>query len=90
MANSASGSATMLAAAVATALAGLSSTGIAPAKAAATEKCYGVALRGQNDCASGVHECAGQSTVDYDPASFKLVPKGTCKAMKAALRKKHS
>lgn len=89
MSNSASSSA-MLAAAVATALAGLSAGTIGPASAAALEKCYGVALRGQNDCASGIHECAGQATVDYDPASFKLVPRGTCKAIKAALRKKRS
>jgi uncharacterized membrane protein len=46
------------------------------------EPCYGVALKGQNDCAEGAHSCAGMSTVDYDPASFKLVPKGTCTTMK--------
>ena len=45
------------------------------------EECYGVALAGQNDCAAGAHSCAGTSTVNYDPASFSLVPKGTCTAM---------
>ena len=45
------------------------------------EKCYGVSLKGQNDCAAGAHSCAGNSTVDYDPSSFKLVPKGTCTTM---------
>ncbi len=45
------------------------------------EPCYGVALAGQNDCAAGAHSCAGTSTVDYDPASFKLVAKGTCTSM---------
>ena len=45
------------------------------------EECYGVALAGQNDCAAGAHSCAGTSTVDYDPASFSLVPKGTCTTM---------
>jgi uncharacterized membrane protein len=45
------------------------------------EMCYGVALKGQNDCGAGSHSCAGMSTVDYDPASFKLVAKGTCTAM---------
>ncbi len=45
------------------------------------EECYGVALAGQNDCAAGAHSCAGTSTVDYDPASFQLVPKGTCTTM---------
>lgn len=45
------------------------------------EMCYGVALKGQNDCAAGAHSCAGTATVDYDPASFKLVPVGTCTTM---------
>lgn len=52
-----------------------------PAAAADTEKCFGVAMKGQNDCAAGKHDCAGHSTKDYDPASFKLVPKGTCTSM---------
>ncbi len=54
----------------------------APAAAAEQEKCFGVAMKGQNDCAAGSHACKGHSTVDYDPASFKLVPKGTCTTMK--------
>jgi uncharacterized membrane protein len=45
------------------------------------ETCYGVALKGQNDCAAGAHSCAGTATIDYDPASFKLVAKGTCTTM---------
>ena len=45
------------------------------------EKCFGISLKGQNDCAAGAHSCAGSSTIDYDPASFKLVPKGTCTTM---------
>jgi len=45
------------------------------------DKCYGVAKAGQNDCASGKHACAGQSTVDKDPASWKYVDKGTCEKM---------
>ena len=45
------------------------------------EMCFGVALKGQNDCAGGGHSCAGHSTADYDPASFKLVDKGTCTTM---------
>lgn len=45
------------------------------------EMCYGVAMKGQNDCAAASHSCAGHSTVDYDPASFKLVAKGTCTTM---------
>ena len=54
----------------------------APASAQEVEKCYGVAMKGQNDCAAGSHDCKGHSKVDYDPASFKLVPKGTCTTMK--------
>jgi uncharacterized membrane protein len=42
------------------------------------DKCYGVAKAGQNDCAAGKHACAGQSTVDKDPVSWKYVEKGTC------------
>lgn len=46
-------------------------------------KCYGVALAGQNDCYAGPGTtCAGTSTVNYQGNAFKLVPKGTCTAMK--------
>ena len=55
---------------------------LASALGAEQEKCYGVAMKGQNDCAAGKHNCAGHSMTDYDPASFKLVPKGTCVSMK--------
>jgi uncharacterized membrane protein len=47
------------------------------------EKCYGVALKGKNDCAAGPGTtCAGTSKVDYQGNSWKLVPKGTCTTMK--------
>ena len=52
-----------------------------PASAAEMEKCYGVSLKGQNDCAAGAHSCAGTATIDYDGQSFKLVPAGTCMTM---------
>lgn len=46
------------------------------------EKCFGVALKGQNDCYAGVGTtCAGTSTVDYQGNAFKLEPKGTCTTM---------
>jgi uncharacterized membrane protein len=52
-------------------------------KAGTKEKCYGVALKGQNDCAAGAGTtCAGTSKVDYEGDAFKLVPKGTCTTMK--------
>jgi uncharacterized membrane protein len=56
----------------------------APVHAAgAKEKCYGVALKGQNDCAAGAGTtCAGTSKVDYQKNSWKLVPSGTCVSMK--------
>jgi len=49
-----------------------------------TEKCYGVAKAGQNDCSnlSGSHSCAGLAKVDRDPGEWKYVPKGTCKELK--------
>ena len=42
------------------------------------DKCFGIAKAGRNDCAAGKHACAGQSTVDNDPASWKYVARGTC------------
>jgi uncharacterized membrane protein len=51
-------------------------------KADKMEKCYGVALKGQNDCAAGAGtSCAGTNTVDYQGDAFKVVPKGTCTTM---------
>jgi uncharacterized membrane protein len=51
-----------------------------PAQAAGKEKCYGIAMAGQNDCGNlaGTHSCAGQSSVDNDFGEWKLVAKGTC------------
>ena len=47
------------------------------------EMCFGVALKGQNDCFAGAGTtCAGTSTTDYQGNAFKLVAKGTCEAMK--------
>ncbi len=58
--------------------------GTTTASAADTkEKCYGVALKGQNDCAAGPGTtCAGTSKVDYQRNSWKLVPAGTCETIK--------
>lgn len=68
-----------LAGAMATALGSVTLT--APAFSQEMEKCYGIAKAGENDCAAGAHDCKGMSTVDYDPASFKEVPAGTCEDM---------
>ncbi len=49
------------------------------AKAKETEKCFGVALAGKNDCAAGPGTtCAGTSKVDFQGNAWSLVPKGTC------------
>ena len=46
------------------------------------EQCYGVALKGKNDCYAGAGTtCAGTSTVDYQGNAFKLEAKGTCTTM---------
>ncbi|WP_447783939.1 BufA1 family periplasmic bufferin-type metallophore [Pseudomonas germanica] len=43
------------------------------------EKCFGVAMKGHNDCAAGAGTtCAGTSKMDYQANAWKLVPKGTC------------
>ena len=68
----------VLASAVATAIAGLATT----AAAQENEKCYGVSLAGENDCAAGPGTtCAGSSTVDYQGNAWTLVPAGTCESM---------
>ncbi|MBO6757934.1 MAG: DUF2282 domain-containing protein [Roseibium sp.] len=70
-------SAALVAGAVATAVAGLSVT--TPAHAQAKEKCYGISLKGKNDCKAGPGTtCAGSSTVDYQGNAWTLVPKGDC------------
>ncbi len=46
------------------------------------EKCFGVALKGKNDCYAGAGtSCAGTSAVDYQGNAFKLEAKGTCTTM---------
>ena len=73
---------------LALALAGSLAAAFAAAPASAQEKmdgkekCYGVALKGQNDCAAGAGTtCAGTSRVDYQGNAWKAVPKGTCTTM---------
>lgn len=65
----------VVAGAVATALSGTTTTATAQSK----EKCYGISLAGQNDCAAGPGTtCAGTSTVDYQGNAWTLVDAGTC------------
>ncbi|MFM5949171.1 MAG: DUF2282 domain-containing protein [Novosphingobium sp.] len=66
------------------AIAALASTAQAQqASAKPTEKCFGVAKAGKNDCKAGPGtSCAGSSTRDYQGNAWKLVPKGTCLTIK--------
>lgn len=55
----------------------------------AKEKCYGIALKGKNDCAAGPGtSCAGTSTVDYQGNAWKLVGKGQCEDLGGSLTPK--
>lgn len=65
----------VIASAVASAVAGIAGT----ATAQENEKCYGISLAGENDCAAGPGTtCAGTSTVDYQGNAWTFVPAGTC------------
>lgn len=81
-------SSAILAGAVATALASMASAGplteeqVKMAMDNGMEKCFGVALKGQNDCAAGPGTtCQGMSTVDYQGNAWKFVEGGTCATM---------
>lgn len=60
---------------------------VTPAAAAGEkEKCFGVSLKGKNDCSAGPGtSCAGTSTVNYQGNAWKLVAKGTCVKMGGSL-----
>ncbi|MCA6221474.1 BufA1 family periplasmic bufferin-type metallophore [Photorhabdus antumapuensis] len=48
------------------------------------EKCYGVSLKGKNDCKAGAGTtCAGTSKKDYQGNAWKMVPAGSCVKMKS-------
>ena len=52
---------------------------VAAAMAAKKEKCYGVSLKGMNDCAAGPGtSCQGTSTMDFQGNAWKFVQSGTC------------
>jgi uncharacterized membrane protein len=53
----------------------------APAQAQNTdkEKCFGISLKGKNDCSAGPGTtCAGTSVRDFQGNAWKYVPKGSC------------
>lgn len=76
MTNSKNQSAIMIAAAMTAALAAVDDAFAAKGD---QEKCYGVSLKGKNDCAAGPGTtCAGSATKDYQGDAWKYVAKGTC------------
>ena len=52
----------------------------APSQAASDkERCYGVSLKGKNDCKAGAGTtCSGTSKIDYQGNAWTYVPAGTC------------
>ena len=80
------GSALALAGAFALAL-GMTATAASAQTTDEMEKCFGISLAGQNDCANqeAGSSCAGTSTVDYDGFAWKLVAKGTCSSIETPL-----
>lgn len=48
------------------------------------EKCFGVSMKGKNDCAAGAGTtCAGTSKTDFQANAWKLVPAGTCTTLES-------
>lgn len=75
-------SASALALALGTALLAMPAAAQTAAPSADKEKCYGVALKGKNDCAAGPGTtCAGTSKVDYQGNAWSYVPKGSCEKL---------
>ena len=59
--------------------AAVSAHGTGTAQAQEQEKCYGISLAGENDCAAGPGTtCQGTSTVDYQGNAWTFVEAGTC------------
>lgn len=76
------------------ALAGVIALGVGSAAAQAhdasatggKEKCYGIAKKGQNDCGTATHSCAGLAAKDNAPDEWKYVAKGTCEKVGGKLK----
>ncbi len=73
---------TLTAAALALALGSVMTAATTTASAADMtdkDKCFGVAMKGKNDCKAGAGTtCAGTSKIDHQGNAWSLVPKGTC------------
>ena len=68
----------ILAAAIGGLVAFANTASAADDKAAQTEKCFGVAKAGKNDCAGAAHSCQGMGKKDGDGKEWVKLPKGTC------------
>jgi uncharacterized membrane protein len=67
---------------VATAVSAALAVQASSAAAAGKEKCYGVALAGENGCSAGPGtSCAGTSMIDYQGNAWSLVDGGTCESI---------
>lgn len=68
----------LTASAIAAALA-LGAYGSSDARAQAkTEKCFGIAKAGKNDCQTATSSCAGTAKKDAQADAWIAVPAGTC------------
>lgn len=46
------------------------------------DKCYGIALAAENDCAAGAGtSCEATSTIDFQGNAWTYAPSGTCEAI---------
>ena len=58
----------------------------ASAQGADKEKCFGVSMKGKNDCAAGPGtSCAGTAKADFQGSIWKYVAKGTCEKIESPL-----
>ena len=48
-------------------------------------ECYGVAAKGENDCATSSGACGGTTSVSRDPAAWIAIPSGVCMNLKGAV-----
>jgi uncharacterized membrane protein len=74
--------------ALAVAAIAVASAQAAPAvQPAGSEKCFGIAKAGKNDCAGAGHSCAGQSTKNMDKSTYVYLPAGVCDKIAGASTK---
>ena len=70
-------------------IAAIAAAGSASAQSAKTEKCYGIAKAGKNDCQTATSSCAGTSKKDGQADAWLSVPAGACgKIVGGSLTKK--